>query len=150
MPTPGAAQKQIAKLAGNWSGDEVMAPSPWDPKGGTAKGKATNRVACDGWVVIQEYEQARDGKVTFRGHGVFSHDDKKNQAVLNWYDSMGGGPGVFTGTWKGDVLAMTGPSGMGGTARLTFDVTGGAYKFTMEASQDGKKWMELMRGSYKK
>ena len=149
MPEPGAPQLQLAKLAGNWSGDEKLAPSPWDAKGGPAKAKCTNRVACDGWIVVQDYEQTRDGKVSFRGHGVFSFDAEKKHVVFSWYDSMAGGPWTYTGQWKGDVLTLTGASG-GGTGRCVFDVSGGTYKFSLDVSPDGKSWQNFMQGTYKK
>ena len=149
MPRPGAPQQQIAKLAGTWSGDEKLFPSPWDAKGGMARGKVTNRVALDGWVVVQDYEQTRDGKVSFKGHGVFSFDPAKSVTVMTWYDSMAGGPFAYSGTWKGDVLTLTGASG-GGQGRCTFDLSGGTYKFSMDASQDGKQWAPFMSGTYKK
>ncbi len=149
MPKPGPAHAQLAKLAGNWTGTEKMAPSPWDAKGGTAIGKVTNRVALDGFGVIQDYEQTRDGAVTFRGHGVFSVEPEKGQTTLHWWDAMGCAAQVFTGTWKGDVLAMTSDGPMGKN-RCIFDVTGGKYKFAMAMSQDGKQWQELMTGAYTK
>jgi hypothetical protein len=149
MPRPGAPQQQLAKLAGNWSGEEKLFPSPWDPVGGKAMGKAANRVGLDGWVVVQDYEQTRDGVVSFKGHGVFSFDAAKGCVVLQWYDSMAGGPFVYTGTWTGDVLTLTGASG-GGHGRCTFDVGGGGYKFAMDVSQDGKQWAPFMSGSYRK
>ncbi len=149
MPKPGAPQQQLAKLTGNWAGNETLAPNPWDSKGGTATAKVNNRVAVDGWAVVQEYEQTRDGKVSFKGHGVFSHDAAKNVVVLQWYDSMAGGPFTYTGIWKGDVLTLTGASG-GGHGRCTFDVSGGGYKFVMDFSQDGKQWATFMSGAYRK
>jgi hypothetical protein len=33
MPKPGAPHQQLAKLAGTWTGDEIIGPSPFDPKG---------------------------------------------------------------------------------------------------------------------
>jgi len=149
MPQPGAPQKQLARLAGTWSGEEKIAPSPWDEKGGVATGKVVNRVALDGWVVVQDYEQTRDGQVSFKGHGVFSFDPERNLTVLEWYDSVSGGPSAFTGTWKGDTLTLTGASG-GGQGRCTFDVGGGGYKFAMDVSQDGRQWAPFMSGTYRK
>jgi hypothetical protein len=149
MPKLGPAQQQLAKLAGNWSGEEKLSPSQWDPKGGTAMGKVSNRPALDGWIVIQDYEQARGGQVTFRGHGIFSIDPVNQKPVMQWFDSMAGGPYTFTGEWKGDVLALT-SAGPNGHSRCTFDVSGGGYRFAMEMSQDGKSWAEFMSGSYRK
>jgi hypothetical protein len=150
MPRPGAPQQQLAKLAGTWIGDEQIAPMPWDPQGGPAKGRVVNQVTLDGWVVEQDYEQTRNGKVSFKGHGVFSWDPKAQAVVMTWFDSMAGGPSPFTGRWNGDVLSLTGPSGDGGQGRCTFDVTGGAYKFAMDVSQDGKQWVNFMTGTYAK
>lgn len=149
MPKPGPQHQQLAKLAGNWVGEETMAPSPWEPKGGTATGKVKNAVAVDGFVVIQDYEQLRDGKVTFRGHGIFSWNDAKKCNELVWTDSMGGTLSVFAGSWKGDVLELSSEAPQG-KMRCTFDVGGGGYKFVMSASQDGKKWDVMMEGKYKK
>ena len=149
MPKPGAPHQQLAKLAGNWVGEERMMPSPWDPQGGTAKGRVKNAVGIDGFVVIQDYEQTRDGKVSFRGHGVFTWNEHKKCNELVWTDSMGGMLQVFAGNWKGDVLEMSNEGPMGKT-RCTFDVGGGGYSFVMSGSQDGKNWQPLMEVKYKK
>jgi hypothetical protein len=41
MPVPGPPHKRLALLAGEWAGEEVLHPSPWDPEGGTALGRYT-------------------------------------------------------------------------------------------------------------
>lgn len=149
MPRPGPAHEALAKLAGSWVGQEKIEPSPFDPQGGPATGRVNNRMAVGGWALVQDYEQTRNGQVSFTGHGVFSVDLAKNATVLHWYDSMAGGPFVYTGGWKGDVLALTGPSG-DGQGRCTFDCAGGGYKFKLEVSPDGKEWFTFMSGTYKK
>lgn len=149
MPKPGAAHQQLAKLAGEWSGDEKLHPSPWDPKGGAAIGKVSNRLALDGFVLVQDYEQRRDGAVNFRGHGVFSIDPAGGAVRLHWWDTMGGTPSGFTGGWQGDelVLACAGPQG---NFRCRFAVRGAEYTFAMEVSPDGKQWFPSMEGSYRR
>ena len=149
MPKPGAPHQQLAKLAGNWVGEEKMMPSPWEPKGCTATGRVKNAVAIDGFVVIQDYEQSRDGKVAFRGHGIFSWNDAKKCNELVWTDSMGGTLQVFAGNWKGDVLEMSNEGPQGNT-RCSFDVNGSAYKFLISASQNNKNWQPMMEGKYTK
>ena len=47
-----------------------MHPSQWDPKGGVAIGRTKSRLALNGFALISDYEQKRDGVVTFTGHGV--------------------------------------------------------------------------------
>jgi hypothetical protein len=149
MPKPGPAHKQLAKLAGNWVGEEKMHPSPWDPKGFVATGKVRNTLSLDGFCILQEYEQLRDGKTSFRGLGIFTWNELKKCNELAWCDSMGGMIQVFAGKWEGDVLRASNEGPMGMT-RCSFDVSGNGYKFTMEGSQDGKQWATFMEGKYAK
>lgn len=74
MPRPTEAHRRLHALAGDWTGTEKMHPSPWDPQGGTAEGRVQNRVALDGFAIVQQYEQRRGGQISFSGHGVFSWD----------------------------------------------------------------------------
>jgi hypothetical protein len=149
MPKPGPAHVQLNKLAGEWTGEEKLHPSPWDPAGGSAIGKVSNRVALDGFALVQHYEQRRDGQVTFAGHGVFWFDPEKSTTTLHWWDTMGGTVNVFTGGWTGDELAMTAVGPMG-HMRCRFAVKGATYRFVMEVSPDGKQWLPSMEGTYRR
>lgn len=150
MGKAGDAHAKLARMAGDWTGEEVMSPSMWDPAGGTAVGRVSNRTAIDGLVLVQDYEQERDGKISFRGHGVFSYDAGEEIYVLHWWDSMGIPPNVFKGYFEGDVLTMT-SSGAMGHSRTVFEFVGDdGYKFRMEMSMDGSQWGTLMQGSYKR
>jgi|GEM_PF-3960233 len=80
MPKPTDAHRKLEKLAGSWHGEEQISPSPLDPVGGKAFGRLTNRLALDGFVVLQDYEQERDGVVNFRGHGVFGWDAAQSRS----------------------------------------------------------------------
>ena len=66
---------------------------PWDPQGGKATGRIRSRVALSGFALINDYEQERDGKVTFTGHGVFTFDPKEDLYTLTWFDCHGRAPG---------------------------------------------------------
>jgi len=148
MTTPTPQHKMLEKLVGNWQGRETMSPAPWDPTGGPAVGRSTNRVALDGLAVVHDYEQERNGGISFRGHGVFHYDMNEKNYVLNWWDSMGMGNQTFRGDFVDDVLAMVCESPMGHT-KCTFDVKEpGRYGFVMEVSQDGSNWMTAMTGDY--
>jgi hypothetical protein len=74
MPRPTESHQKLNLLAGRWTGQERLSPSPWDPKGGTVTGRSDNRIALDGFVLLHDYEQERGGAITFRGHGVLSYD----------------------------------------------------------------------------
>lgn len=148
MPKPTAEHRRLEKLAGIWQGTETMPPSQWDPKGGKADGTTRARVALGGFAVISDYEQMRDGKRTFEGHGVATWDAKANQVVMHWFDVMNQGVEEFRGTWKGEVLTLMSKSPMG-HARLTYDFAkAGVLKSSMEMSQDGKTWAKMFDGSY--
>ena len=48
------SHKKLQRIVGNWTGEEKLNPSPWDPKGRTAVGKVNNRSGLDGFIVTQE------------------------------------------------------------------------------------------------
>jgi hypothetical protein len=125
-----------------------MHPSPWDPTGGVAIGRVRNVSALDGFVVVQDYEQERDGQVTFRGHGVFWWDSTAQTYVLHWFDSMGQPPNEFRGAFEGDVLTLVSHTSLG-QARATWDYSQpGRCVHLFEVSGDGVQWQPFMEGSY--
>jgi Protein of unknown function (DUF1579) len=151
MPRPGDAHKKLAALVGEWAGEETLHPSPWDPDGGGAQAQVTNRWVADGFAVVQEYEQRRSGRVTFRGHGVFWFDPVRGEYVMHWWDSMGGTAGEYRGRFDGDVLMLSAPMPQGGHSRTSWRLTGpDAHTFLMEVSPDGQVWQPAMEGRYRK
>ena len=150
MPKITPEHKKLDRLVGRWRGEEKLYHSPWEPKGGAATGRVNNRSALDGFIVVQEYEQERNGAATFRGHGVFSYDPDRKGYSMHWFDSMGGPPNEFKGDFEGNVLRLTALAQMG-HSRATFDLSReDNYTFKMEVSQDGKQWYTFMEGNYAK
>jgi hypothetical protein len=148
MPRPTEAHRRLERIVGRWQGEERMLPSPWDPEGGSAIGRVRNDAALDGFAVVQDYEQERDGVVTFRGHGVFRWDASASEYALDWYDSLGFDPNHFRGTFDGDVLALV-SRGAQGLTRAIFDFgQPGRYSYTMDVSGDGTQWTPMMHGVY--
>ena len=150
MPKPTADHKKLERLAGIWKGKDKLHPSPWDPKGGVAEGFQRGRVSLDGFAVVIDYEQSRDGKKSFAGHGVYTLDPKSKQVVLHWFDTMGQGAEEFRGSWKGEVLTLESKTAMG-HARLSYDCSrAGALTSRMEMSQDGKSWAPMLDSTYQR
>jgi hypothetical protein len=150
MPKPGPGHSKLERLAGTWEGEEKMFPSEWDPKGGAAKGTTKSRLALDGFAVIGDYRQERNGATTYSGHSVFTFDEKSNAYSVHWFDCLGSPPEVFTGQLKGDVLVMA-HGGPGMHARLTYDLRDANLLQTkMEMSKDGSAWNTLFEGRYKR
>lgn len=150
MPQPGPNHKKLELFAGSWRGEETMYPSMWDPKGGVAQASLATRVACDGFYAVGDYEQSRDGKVTFRGHSVIGFDTKSSEYTLHWFDSMGMGAELFRGQFAGDAIAFLSVSPMG-HHRLSYDFREkGTLRMKMEMSQDGQSWKAMFDGVYQK
>ncbi|HEX4665461.1 MAG TPA: DUF1579 family protein [Chthoniobacterales bacterium] len=140
MPTPSDGHRRLEKIAGQWEGEEKMYPSPWDPQGGTAIGRINSRMALNGFALINDYEQERNGKIAFNGHGVFTYDPKTESYTLVWVDCMGAPPEIFKGNFDGAVLKLA-HGGPGMHVRLTYDMSEPDVMSTsMEMSQDGSAW----------
>ena len=148
MPKPTEGHRMLERLAGFWEGEETMHPSQWDPQGGVAVGRNTNSIALGGFALLSDYEQERDGTVTFTGHGIYTYDPKQDRYSLHWFDCMGSPPEVFTGGFEGDVLTLA-HGGPGMHARFTYDLSNaGAMTCKMEMSPDGIDWKVLFEAVY--
>ncbi len=148
MPKPTDAHRKLEKLVGSWQGDEHFDPSPMDPVGGKANGRLTNRLALDGFVVIQDYEQERNGVINYRGHGVFRWDANEQCYLLYWFDSMGMPPSIFRGTFEDNVLTLTSKEAQGHTRAIWSFADDNHYHYRMEVSPDGGHWQTFVEGKY--
>ena len=148
VPELTEAHEKLKALVGTWRGTETIRPSPFDPKGGAALGIVSNRLALDGFAVIQDYEQQRDGRTNFRGHGIFRWDSDKNAYLLHWLDSVGGPVSEMRGSFNGNILQLVGQSPTG-QSRATFDFSGQRrYTYRMEVSPDGQQWFSFIEADY--
>jgi hypothetical protein len=148
MPKPGPAQERLKAFVGEWRGQEKMHPTPWMPEGGMRDAKISNRLALDGFAVVQDYMQLDNGKPAFQGHAVIMANQKGDAYQMHWFDSFS--PSLFEGSFDGKKAVFTHKSPMGFN-RASFDFSKpGAYIFKMEMSQDGKTWSPMMDGEYQK
>jgi hypothetical protein len=148
MPKPTDAHRKLQMLAGTWRGEEKMFPSPWDPKGGNAVGRIDNRLALDGFAVVQDYEQQRGDVANYRGHGIFTWDATLQSYLLYWLDSLGVGQNIFRGSFDEKTLRLTSQSPQGYT-RASWEFTSDkTYFYRMEVSGDGSQWQTMMEGTY--
>jgi hypothetical protein len=151
MPKPTPQHEKLRALVGSFRGTETMHPSPWDARGGTAQAFTEARFGLDGLFVISDYRQERDGRVTYRGHGVFGWDARASAYTMYWFDSVGSDPGgPARGAWEGDTLRfeMTSPMGR---SRYEYRFTGdGGYAFSIAMSQDGKVWQSWIDSTWQR
>jgi len=151
MPGPTDDHRKLHRLAGSWVGEEALHPSPWGP-GGPAVGRSSSRVSLDGMFVLTDYQEEKDEKVVFRGHGVLGWDARARQVTWYWFDSMGESPAEpARGSWDGDRLVLRSRHPRG-ESRYTYRFEGSdRYDFSIEGSSDGgKTWVKFMEGRYQR
>jgi Protein of unknown function (DUF1579) len=150
MPKPTDGHRKLEKMAGEWSGKETMYPSPWDPKGGVASARLKSQMALGGFALVSDYEQERDGTVTYQGHAVYTYDPNEQTYSLHWFDSMGSPAEAFRGKFEGGVLTLLSRNARG-HARMSYDLSGkDALKSKMEVSEDGENWTTFFDGEYRR
>lgn len=149
MPKPTEHHEQLARLAGEWRGHEILHPSPWAPERREAVGAMSSRMDLDGMFLITDYVEERDGEVVFRGHGVYGWDAGAGKYTMYWFDSMGYPPNQTLGVLDGDTLTFEN-SGEHGKSRYVYEIGDGEYRFSILSSRDGAEWTPMMEGVYKR
>lgn len=148
MATVQAEHKKLEAMAGSWVSEEKMYPSPWDPKGGPATGRSEARMDLEGFFLILDYVQERNGKTSYRGHGVYGWDPQEKCYLMYWCDSMCPTLSTAKGKWEGNTLTFQSKNPMC-HSRYIYEFEGdGRYTFRIQNSQDGKEWATFMEGRY--
>lgn len=151
MPQPTDDHRRLARLAGSWTGDEVLHPSPWSPERRRAEGSFEARTSLDGFFLVTDYVETQGGAVTYRGHGVYGCDAKTGEAVMYWFDNMGSAPAApARGGWDGDRLTFE-AAAEGFRARYVYELRGAdAFTFRIDTLRDGAEWSPMMEGTYRR
>jgi hypothetical protein len=149
-PTPLEEHRRLAVFAGEWRGEEMVYPSRWT-EGGPAKSHVTARVALNGFYLIQDAIQTRDGQETFATHGVFTYDRDDRHYKLFWHDSLGYySPAPASGGWTGKVLTLVRGS-LRGNARHVYEIVDDdRYSLKIQFSPDAEGWSDVLAGTYRR
>ncbi|MGE0545849.1 MAG: DUF1579 family protein [Kofleriaceae bacterium] len=150
MPTVGAEQTRLAELfVGTWKGEEKLYPSEWDPKGGSALGTWTVRAAVDGFCLVVDYDEERDGTVVYRGHGIHGWQDNAQCYFVYWFDNMGVMPAqAIKAKLEGNRYTYQSNDGPTGWTRMTYEWIGDRFEFRIDKSKDGTAWSPMHEGKY--
>lgn len=151
MPTVGPEQKRLNELfAGVWRGEEKLYPSDWDPKGGAAFGTWVCHASLDGFNVLVDYQEERDGKVNYRGHGIHGWDAQEKAFFVYWFDNIGVQPKAPTrAALDGNRYTYQSEDGPLGWTRMTYEWAGDTLSFRIDKSKDqGKTWNPMHEGRY--
>jgi hypothetical protein len=139
----------LARLAGEWQGEETIATTRWG-QGGPATGHFTASLQLNGRILVQDYREERDGKTSLQVHGVFVAEPDHDQYSLYWFDSYGFVPGTpAPGVWNGEQLTFMRSSPRGQTRHVYAFEGDDAFTLKLESSFDGGvKWERVMNGTY--
>ena len=149
-PTPLEEHRRLAVFAGEWTGDEMVYPSRWTA-GGPATSRVTARIDLNGFYLIQDARQMREGKEIFATHGVFTYDREDRLYKLFWHDSLGYfAPAPASGSWKDKTLTLVRGS-FRGNARHVYEVIDAeTYTLKIQYSPDSEGWADVLAGVYRR
>ena len=149
-PQPQEEHKRLAAFAGEWTGEEVVFPSRWD-KGGPATARVSARVDLNGFYLIQDTRQEREGRESFVTHGVFTYDREDRLYKLFWFDSLGYyPPAPASGGWQGQRLVLVRGS-LRGNARHVYEIIDdNSYSMKIQYSPDAEGWADVLTGTYRR
>lgn len=141
---------RLAAFAGEWNGEEVVFPSRWT-EGGTATSHVVAHMDLNGFYLIQDSVQTRDGKQSFATHGIFTFDREDRTYKLFWYDSLGyTPPSPASGGWAGKTLTLVRGS-LRGNARHVYEIIDDdSYSLKIQFSPDAEGWADVLTGVYRR
>ena len=148
--SPLAEHARLAAFAGEWNGEEMVFPSRWT-EGGTATSHVVAHMDLNGFYLIQDSVQTRDGKQSFATHGIFTFDREDRTYKLFWYDSLGyTPPSPASGGWVGKTLTLVRGS-LRGNARHVYDIIDDdSYSLKIQFSPDAEGWADVLTGVYRR
>ncbi|WBL79211.1 DUF1579 domain-containing protein [Bradyrhizobium xenonodulans] len=148
--SPLAEHARLAAFAGEWNGEEVVFPSRWT-EGGPATSHVVAHMDLNGFYLIQDSVQMRDGKQIFATHGIFTYDRDDRSYKLFWYDSLGyTPPSPASGGWVGKTLTLVRGS-LRGNARHVYEIINeDSYSLKIQFSPDAEGWADVLTGVYRR
>ncbi|MBH5369285.1 DUF1579 family protein [Bradyrhizobium glycinis] len=141
---------RLAAFAGEWDGEEMVFPSRWTA-GGPAASRVVARMDLNGFYLIQDSVQMREGKQVFATHGIFTFDRDDRTYKLFWYDSLGyTPPSPASGGWDGKTLTLVRGS-LRGNARHVYEILDdNSYSMKIQFSPDAEGWADVLTGVYRR
>ncbi len=150
-PKPLEEHRKLAAFAGEWTGEEVVHPSRW-AAGGPATSRVVARIDLNGFYLIQDARQTRDGQESFATHGVFTYDREDRLYKLFWHDSLGYyPPSPASGGWTGGKTLILVRGSLRGNARHVYEIVDdNTYTMKIQFSPDAEGWADVLTGVYRR
>jgi Protein of unknown function (DUF1579) len=148
LPLP--EHQRLEVFAGEWNGEEMVYPSRWTA-GGPATAHVVARMDLNGFYLIQDTRQMREGNEIFATHGLFTYDRDDRTYKLFWYDSLGyTPPSPASGGWVGRTLTLVRGS-LRGNARHVYEIIDdNSYSLKIQFSPDAEGWADVLTGVYRR
>jgi hypothetical protein len=89
MAKPAPEITKVLRTVGTWSTTVKNEPSPWDPKGSTAKGTMVMSKGPGGLSVIQDLH-TKSAMGPYQGHAIIYWDTIANKQSSVWCDNISG------------------------------------------------------------
>jgi hypothetical protein len=148
MPTLGPAHDALKAFAGDWTGTEDLAASPWAPAS-TARADCEYRLALNGFALVQQYRQRREDGSEFLGHNIFTVDPQTGETLWYGFDSYGFPPeSPARGGWDGATLVLDKKTPRGvARHRLTPDGDTLTHEIDVKLGED-REFSPFLRARY--
>lgn len=104
LHAPGDAQKPLYAFDGNWSCDISMWMAPGVPPE-KMTGRSENDIIMDGRIMSQNFSGEWQG-MSFRGLGMFAHDNFRKKYQMTWSSNMGSGILVLEGEARDECKTL--------------------------------------------
>ena len=137
-------------FAGEWTGEEMVYPSRWTA-GGPATSHVTARIDLNGFYLIQDTRQTRDGKETFAAHGVFTYDRDGSalQTVLAQFARLLPAVAGLRRLERQELILVRGS--LRGNARHVYEIIDdNSYSMKIQFSPDAEGWADVLTGVYRR
>ena len=137
------------RMAGDWVGEDRLAPSEWAPEGMKGTGRRSLNLILGGSAVAVDYRFEVDGKSMYSAHGVYAFDPEEKAFLLHWFDSASKAKyQLFRGREEGGVLTFESTTGKRRERSINDFSARGKLTTRFETSEDGREWKEQYRGEY--
>ena len=149
-PTPLEEHRKLAAFAGEWAARRWSIPRA-GPQAVRRRATSSARIDLNGFYLIQDARQMRDGKESFATHGVFTYDREDRLYKLFWHDSLGYyPPSPASGGWSGKSLILVRGS-LRGNARHVYEIVDdNSYSMKIQFSPDAEGWADVLTGVYRR
>lgn len=146
-----ASHHRLHQLAGVWHGDDQIINSGFNANYGNCQTVLTMRIALDGYIIIADAIQTRDGVEVYRTHRIFGWDERIQKYTLHHFDTDGLNFSTRAeGDWIDSTLALI-QSTPYGIMRQEFTFTStNSYNFEVSLSDYGEDWLLLAQGTYQR